>query len=72
LQTSKLITVQQFDLSAVDGIAAADDGYVYGDVPVVRLTIRGEELFLRDWTVKLMPDQIKSLLQVPADSAKNP
>ena len=40
-------------------MAAADNGYIYGDVPVARLSVEGEDLFLRDWTVKLMPDPVK-------------
>jgi hypothetical protein len=65
LQKNKLITILQADHLAVDGIAEAEKGFIYGDVPVARLTIRGEELFLRSWTTPLMPPVIKEMLQVP-------
>jgi hypothetical protein len=65
LQRGRLITIQKANVSAVDGIAAAENGYVYGNVPVARLTLHGEELFLRDWTVPLMPPSIRQMLQVP-------
>ncbi len=64
LQAGKLITVTSFNVVSVDGVAAADQGYIYGDVPVVNLTIKCEELFLRDWTTKLMPDSIKAQLGI--------
>jgi hypothetical protein len=64
LQRGKLITILSADHTAVDGIAAADNGFIYGDVPVARLSIRGEELFLRDWTTKLMPASIQQGLGV--------
>lgn len=65
IQKGKLITIYQADAAAVDAKAQADSGYIYGDAPVVKLTLEGEELFLRDWTTKLMPDTIKKLLNIP-------
>ena len=65
LQRGRLITIQQCDLSSVDAIGLEDDGYIYGNVPVVRLTLRGEELFLRSWTIDLMPTDVKKELGIP-------
>lgn len=64
LQRGKLITIVHFDLASVDSIALEDDGFIYGNVPVVRLTIYGEELFLRNWTRDFMPPDIKRELGV--------
>jgi hypothetical protein len=77
LQQGKLITIQQVDLAAVDGIAMEDDGFIYGNVPMIRVTIRGEELLLRSWTNPpkdpkenrdrtLMPDEVKKDLSAAA------
>lgn len=69
LQRFKLLTVTQMDLQSVDGIAAADAGYVFGDVPVVKLVITGEDVYLRKWTTPLMPDPIKLALGVGQSDA---
>ncbi|HWE02577.1 MAG TPA: hypothetical protein VG326_09225 [Tepidisphaeraceae bacterium] len=66
LQKGKLITITHVNASSVDGLAAADNGFLYGDVPVAHLYIEGEDLFLRDWTAKLMPEPIKAALGVVA------
>ena len=65
LQKGKLITITHVNAISVDGLTASDNGFIYGDVPVARLSVEGEDLFLRDWTVKLMPDPIKTVLGIP-------
>lgn len=71
LQRGRLITIYQADTTVVDSQAAYEEsGYVYGPAPVVTLTLKGEELFLRDWTLKLMPESVKTALGiVPVDPA---
>ena len=65
IQRGKLITIYQMGATSVDAQAAAEDkGYIYGPVPVATLTMQGEELFLREWTTKLMPEGIKTQLGV--------
>lgn len=70
LERNKLLTVTQSDIVPVDSAAQFDDGYVYGNAPMVELTLQCEALFMRDWTEKLMPPEIKALLRVtPPDGA---
>src|SRR5262249_36764974 len=75
IQQGKLITIHQYDLENVDGVAMEEDGFIYGDVAVVRISLRGEELFLRSWTHppkdpkdptdrSLMPEDVKKDLGI--------
>jgi hypothetical protein len=68
IERGRLVTIYQADASTVDAQAAVDDGYIYGPAPIVQLTLKGEQLFMRQWTVKMMPDRVKDVLQIgPAD-----
>jgi hypothetical protein len=70
---NKLVTVMNIEnLVAEDGAAASKDGYLYGPDPVVRVTLRCESLFLREWTAPLMPDLIKKMLGVPLPPPPTP
>lgn len=71
LQRGRLITVFTCDTNAVDARAAVDQGYVYGEAPVVNLKLMCEELFMRGWTVgndptkdALMPVAVEQLLNI--------
>ena len=64
LTRDRLIYVYNQDLYSIDPAPLVSQGYRYGTKPVVRLTLSGEELFLRKWTVPLMPLRIKYLLAV--------
>jgi hypothetical protein len=65
LTHDKLIYIDNQDaLFSIDPASLAPLGYLYGSKPVVRLVLSGEELFLRKWTVTLMPDRIKILLGI--------
>lgn len=64
LGRNRFITVLNVQVDSVDS-AALRSAYVYGDRPVIRLTLDCEELFMRAWTVKLMPDAVKQLLGIP-------
>ena len=66
LVRNRLIYVNNEDLYTIDPASLAPLGYLYGAHPVVRLVITGEELFLRKWTVPLMPNRIKELLLLMA------
>lgn len=70
LQRNRLITIRNVDMVSVDSVALADEGYIYGDVPVVRLTIHGEELFLRSWTVPYMPTLVKTAIGASSDTSR--
>lgn len=69
LERGKLITVTQVNATSVDGVAAAENGFIYGDVPVARVVIHGEDIFLRDWTTPMMPDSVKTQLGIAATNA---
>ncbi len=63
-EPSSFVTVNRVNLTAVDKAAALDQGYVYGDVPVVTVTFDCEALMLRSWTEKYMPALVKRKLGV--------
>ena len=55
----KFITVHKVETSSVDSALARDDGFYYGEAPMVLVTMSGEALMLRDWTLKLVPEIVK-------------
>jgi hypothetical protein len=70
---NRLVTVLNVEnIVAEDGAAAARDGFLYGSDPVVRVILRCESLFLREWTSPLMPDVIKKQLGVPLPPPPTP
>jgi hypothetical protein len=64
LQRNRFITALQSDVVAVNSLEEKEDGFLYGPQPVVTLTLKCEELFLRSWTRPLMPQPVKTLLNV--------
>lgn len=64
LERNKLITVCQSEIQAVNSAAMQLQGYYFGKTPIVTLTLRCEELFMRDWTHTLMPSTVKAFLNV--------
>ena len=64
LQRNRLLTVYQSDLQAVNSVELQQDGYYFGPHPMVTLTLKCEELFLRNWTRPLMPPSVKQFLNV--------
>jgi len=76
LQRGRLITVFTCDTNSVDARAAVEQGYVYGEAPVVNLRMMCEELFMRGWTVgkdpakdALMPVAVEQLLGITTPNA---
>jgi hypothetical protein len=68
LARKRFVTVLKADAKAVDRERALQFNYYYGPAPVVQLTLRCEAIFFRDWTLPLMPKEIKTLLQIPDPS----
>ena len=62
LQRGSFISVLKVEMTAVDPLVAALQGYYYGERPVVELDLQCEMMFLRPWTVPLMPDGIRQAL----------
>jgi hypothetical protein len=70
LQDNKLTNVLSVDITQVDTNAAADQGYIYGSTPIVSISLNCETLFMRSWTTKLMPDEVKNNdLHIPPPAA---
>jgi hypothetical protein len=65
LTTNRFITPLRMEMVAVDSRLMTINGYVYGQSPVVTLNLDCEAVFLREWTVKLMPKGIKDMLGIP-------
>ena len=70
LERSRLITVCQSEVQAVNSAAMQLQGYYFGKTPIITLTLRCEELFMRDWTHTLMPSTIKAYLNVDQQPAQ--
>jgi hypothetical protein len=68
LGRGKFITVHKVETTAVNTTLARDDGFFYGNAPVVQATLTGEALLLRDWTMKLVPEVVKKDLPGAATS----
>jgi len=70
LERNRLLTALQSDVIAVNSLEEKEDGFLYGPQPVVTLTLKCEELFLRNWTRPLMPQPVKTLLNVQEPPAQ--
>lgn len=65
LQSESFITVLNVpELVAVDPLVMLQQGYVFGDQPVIEVDLQCEILFLRAWTVDFMPETIRQELQI--------
>ncbi|MEM7807674.1 MAG: hypothetical protein AAF561_06150 [Planctomycetota bacterium] len=62
-QVDSFITVLNVQrVEPLDPVVALQQGYVFGDVPVLEVDLEAEILFLREWTAPLMPDSVKEAL----------
>lgn len=68
---TNLITVLDMDVSEVDLWADLREGYYYGNAPVVRVSLELETVWLRDWTVPMMPRSVRKALGVMDDESGN-
>ena len=59
LMRNRLLTVTNVDVVPFDAASARNNGYVYGDAPVIELHLDVEMLFLREWLAPLMPDAVR-------------
>jgi hypothetical protein len=64
MERNRLLTVTQTEIVAVNSAALQQQGFYFGRKGIVTLTMKCEELFMRDWTHKLMPPAIKKFLNV--------
>lgn len=70
LERNRLLTVTQSEVQAVNSAAMQLQGYYFGKTPIVTLTLKCEELYMRDWTHTLMPGPIKTFLNVDQQPAQ--
>ena len=63
------MTVTGVNLQPVDVWAHLDEGFFYGEEHVVRAVISLETIWLRSWTLPLMPDRVRQAVGAPVDSA---
>jgi hypothetical protein len=59
-----LSVVQVTSITSLDSSTYHLVGYYYGNKPVVNLKLKCEDIFLRDWTVPLMPPTVQKRLGV--------
>jgi hypothetical protein len=78
LERKQMVTVLKTNVTSVDSaVERKRSGFVYGDDPVVELTLQCEILFLRSWTVDkanegkdaVMPDDVQVLVGAKAAPA---
>ena len=81
LASVNFMTVLDCDLEAIDPWAELEQGYYFGDEPVVRAKVRVETIWLREWVAPLMPAKVRKLYgvtytdptaEVPAEGGEKP
>jgi hypothetical protein len=70
LSNNRYITVRSMSFQKIQPSDPNDPksmqaGYIYGDAPMADLTVDCEQLFMRDWTTKLMPPEVAQSLGIP-------
>ena len=64
LVSNRHITILAVDLEGVDRDTEFQALYLYGDKPVVRVRLTCEALMFRKWTLPLMPEPVKKMLNI--------
>jgi hypothetical protein len=65
------MTVTAMEVQAIDPYQELRMGYFFGSDPVVNVTMTIESLWMRDWTVGLMPDEVKVSLGIEIEDKEN-
>ena len=69
LQRNQLTTVNGVNVVGIDQTNALTSGYLYGNAPMVQVVLNCDTLYFRQWTVPLMPEEVKLDLRIPATDA---
>ncbi len=69
LERADFVTVLGMNIVAVDPLAELAMGYFYGSEPIVQVELRLETLWLREWTVPLMPAPFKEMLGIAEEES---
>jgi len=72
LAQTNFISVLDVDIQSVDSNDELRKGFFYGDEAVVRASIKLETVWLRDWTMKIMPLEVRVALGVPEPAGSTP
>ncbi|MCE9590559.1 MAG: hypothetical protein K8S99_08560 [Planctomycetes bacterium] len=72
LSQVNFMTVLKMEVRDVDEYKALEQGYVYGTGDCVEATMLIETVWLRDWTAKLMPAEIRKDLGISDPAAPAP
>lgn len=62
LSRNRFLTVVGASVLAVDSAALQQQGYIYGNKPVVQLTLKCEDIFFHNWSRPLMPKRMADLM----------
>ena len=62
LRTVNFMTVLSAEVSDVDEYELLREGYIYGPGDTVRLTALIETIWLREWTIHLMPQAVRHIV----------
>ena len=62
----RFITPFSADIRSVDNAVELGKGYMYGETPMLNVTVPCEILYLRKWNEPFMPQSIKTLLGIQA------
>jgi hypothetical protein len=71
LVSNRHITILSVDMEGVDRDVELQSWFVYGDQPVVRLKLTCEALMFREWTLPLMPEDVKKALKITPPGAED-
>jgi hypothetical protein len=63
-EPTAFITVNKFDMASVNKTEAMQAGFVYGEAPIVKVSLQCEALLLRKWTTPYMPTEVKKILGI--------
>jgi hypothetical protein len=72
ISSVNFMTVLDCQVQDVDEYQALREGYVYGQGDAVRVDMLIETIWLRDWTTKYMPSQVKQNLGIADPAADMP
>ncbi len=67
LAKRNFITTIDLSVAPIDAYAAASNGYVYRE-PVIQATLRLETIWLREWTSRRMPEDLKRQLGIAEET----
>jgi hypothetical protein len=67
LSRGRLLLISNVNVQAVGSAQSLQEGYVYGESPVVEATIEAQVLLLRPWLAEYMPAPVRQFFQMTAN-----